>query len=395
MRPALWVFGTTAAVLLSASACTGFGESPDPGAPSTETISNILEIPGGKTVAHVGHVVVENSILYAAATSREDGYNATSWVLRMEADGPWTTISTSKNGSDPRLLVRNGTLYQAGADSGLATVQTWSSGDLEPHELCELGYGSPAGIAQSGYFLYVFLLTTGGDCGYSFDTDTFCDSAAQLVACSTVQNDAGAVAQQLLPDSRPLLSNQMVNPLVIQDRSLYWFEGVSSTGNYKGAKLLKLPVDDSADGGGAGEPTGVMSLDADSYPLGFAFSFSTGALFVASSSAVAMDSSSFSGCSIWKLAKGSAEAERILTDPSRTCRGLSADPANLVFTTSWLEGSDRGEGLMLLKAGANGFPPAFRVDRPGIGLRETILFNDSVLVRYPTGLLRIPLSMVP
>lgn len=396
MRPALWLVGATVAVLAIVSACTGWGDAPDPGATTTETISNILQLPGGATLEHVGQVVADDSVLYASATSRGDDYSATYWLLRKApGEGSWSTISATKNGSEPRLLATNGTLFWAGRDAGNTRVRAWSPGDSSPRELCTLSYGPPAGIAWSGKSLYVLL--TSSSCEYSFDTDKLCDSAdanAELWECPTL-GDAGSASEPVrLLDGRELLSNQIQEALQIQDRSLYWFERAVSAGGYKGAALMQLPIE-GLDGGTPAAPAAAMSLDANSYPLGFALSLSTGDWFVASSAAVAPDSSSYSGCTIWRLKKGTSEPQVVMTDPARTCRGMSADPANVVVTTSWLDGAEQRDGVMLLKLGATAFPPAFEVKRRGIGLRETILFQDSVLVRAPGALLRIPLKLVP
>jgi hypothetical protein len=420
MNPAQWAYATTAAALAFASGCTGWGDTPDPGTPpSTPSVSAILQLPNGATLDHVGHVAVEGGTIYAVATASggNDGIPVR-MILRKASNESWTTVwksssstySVSNSQAEPRILVKEGAVYWTESASNTVTIRTWSPGDEQPRTACSsttMG-DVPAAIAALGNT--IFALTSSGQCAYGFGSSSTQSclvpgNDAALASClvnQTVVGDAGVdggVTPRLTEvfSGRPLIANGMINAMVAEGSSLYWFEGASHTGQYEGASLVKLTLGVPSDAGPVqSEPTTAATLDAASYPFGFAFE--QGDIYVATSRQVDSNSAEVTGCAIMKLAKNASAFTMVMSDDSRTCRGLSADSTQVWFATTWIDGEDNiyREGVArFLPSSQSQFPTPLRVERDGITLLETVMNGDNLLVVSRGGLLQAPKALVP
>lgn len=421
MRLAHRAYATTAvaAAIAYAWGCTGWGEAPDPGAPSaTPAITSSLQLPEGMNLDHVGHVVVDGSTIYAVASSRSENNGATSrgrMILRKTLAEPWAMVwkrsSADYDYSDaePRLLAKSDSLYWIDGANYDSTISRWRPGDDEPRTLCSTSSanGIPAAIAASGDRIFVFH-SQAGTCAFDFRSwriDCLVPSgSADLAACpfdaTASEDDAGEPTYLTsVLSGRPLIANGMLNAMVADGGELYWFESVSTTGKYGGANLVKYAPGALDDAGmPATEPTVVATLDMSSYPTGLAIV--GGDIYVAASTAVLEDPRGLSGCALLRRAKsGSAKTfDRLVFDDSHSCRGLSADSTHLWFATSWVGFEDNvvREGLARLSlASQSSFPDALVVDRAEISLSDTVMSGESLMVPSAGGLLQVPKSLVP
>ncbi len=414
-------YATTAvaAAIALAWGCTGWGETPDPGAPaSTPSITSLLQLPEGMNLDHVGHVVVEGSTIYVVASARSLNNGATSrsrLILRKTLAEPWSVLwkrsatEYDYSDSEPRLLAKGDALFWLDSVNYSSSISRWSPGDDEPRTLCSPSNtnGIPAAIAASGDRIFVFH-SQAGTCSFDFRSWRIeCvvpSGGSDLAACpfdATASGDDAGEPTFLTSvlQGRPLIANGMLNAMVADGGDLYWFESVSTTGKYAGANLVKYAPGALDDAGmPATEPTVVATLDVSSYPTGLAIV--GGDIYVAASTAVLEDPRGLAGCALLRRAKsGSAKAfDKLVFDDSRSCRGLSADSTHLWFATSWV-GFEDGvvrEGLARLSiASQSSFPEALVVDRSGISLSDTVTSGENLMVSSAGGLLQVPKSLVP
>ena len=386
---------------LCAAGCTGFGDTPDPGAaPSTPFARGLLNLPDFAP-GTVGHVVVDNTGLFAMVHGMRGKQEAMS-LFELDKTGGlarelWTLSPyiTSNSQAWPLMLSRPGGLdwvvrpFQGTSPSLACAMFRWSKGDASaPSKTAELSGSQcePVGIAGDDQDVFVFVSEGNGFCAYDFA------GAIQNTGCITnpmiYRLSSGAASPT------PIITTSIVstapNPVWFDGTNLYWFTQSNGNGpNWPGGALVSMPRSGST-------TSTVMTLDAMSYPMGMAFA---GDSIVVATSRPTGDqgySSPVTGCVLSKVPKQGGTPTQIGALPDRVCRGLSVDATHAWFTTGWTGTDDAWhEGIQRTRLLTSTPEPALALERDNLNPLVTLQNGDSLIVVAPHAVISVPKSILP